>query len=238
MPLEKELWLVDQLTMLAEAFGESGEKLSAQRLQIYACDLADLDRSQLEIAFLRARRECKFFPKIAELRELAGANPAQEREAEGCKAWDLLMGFVRKYVGNDIFGNYGPEHGWYPKSYPTLSGRILDVVRRTGGWKAYKCLADADFPFQQRRFFEQYEAWISVEKISPAALLTEAPRRQLVAKPDAHETKGPTPQARSAEVPPFKPKPIPTPLTDVQLRDRRAMLRQQAESLRSRKSTP
>jgi hypothetical protein len=73
-PLEKELWLVDQLSVLAEAFGEC-EKVSPQRLQI--CDLADLDQRQLDIAFKRARTELKFFPKISELRELAGV-PKQE----------------------------------------------------------------------------------------------------------------------------------------------------------------
>ena len=55
MPLDKELWLVDQLTVLAEALGECGEKVSPQRLQIYASDLADLDQRQLEIAFRRAQ---------------------------------------------------------------------------------------------------------------------------------------------------------------------------------------
>jgi hypothetical protein len=30
-PLDKELWLVDQLTVLAEALGECGEKVSPQR---------------------------------------------------------------------------------------------------------------------------------------------------------------------------------------------------------------
>jgi hypothetical protein len=52
--------------VLAEAFGEC-EKVSPQRLQIYAGDLADLDPRQLDIAFKRARTELKFFPKISEL---------------------------------------------------------------------------------------------------------------------------------------------------------------------------
>jgi hypothetical protein len=70
-PLEKELWLVDQLTVLAEAFGEC-EKVSPQRLQIYAGDLADLDQRQLDIAFKRARTELKFFPKISDYENWLG----------------------------------------------------------------------------------------------------------------------------------------------------------------------
>src|SRR5450755_4474192 len=77
-------WIGEQLTILGEAMGES---LSQARLQIYAADLADLNRSQLEIAFARARRELKFFPKIAELRDLAGVAAKDERNVEAEAAW-------------------------------------------------------------------------------------------------------------------------------------------------------
>src|SRR5207244_2336649 len=103
-PLEKELWLVDQLTVLAEALGECGEKVSPQRLQIYAGELADLDQRQLESAFRRARRELKFFPKISELRELAGV-PKQEQcnEAEAYSAFQAVIRHVERN-GLDLGG--------------------------------------------------------------------------------------------------------------------------------------
>jgi hypothetical protein len=63
-------WINDQLTILAEAFGE---KLTEERQDIYCGSLADIQQKQLDIAFRRARCELKWFPKIAELRELAGA---------------------------------------------------------------------------------------------------------------------------------------------------------------------
>jgi hypothetical protein len=134
------------------AFG-SPPDVTAERLRIYADDLADLSRKQLETALTRARRELKFFPKIAELRDLAGASPKQGQDAEGRKGWDVVTQFVGKYVGNDVYGNFGPEHGWHAKTFPKLSDRILDTVRRTGGWKVYKCMTDEDFPFVQKRFF-------------------------------------------------------------------------------------
>ncbi len=62
-------WINDQLTILAEAFGET---LTEQRQEIYCGGLADIKQNQLEIAFRRARYELKWFPKLAELRELAG----------------------------------------------------------------------------------------------------------------------------------------------------------------------
>lgn len=65
-------WISDQLTVLAEAFGEQP---SEQRQEIYCRGLADIQRDRLASAFRRARYESKFFPKLAELREYSGALP-------------------------------------------------------------------------------------------------------------------------------------------------------------------
>jgi hypothetical protein len=224
-------WLVEQVTILAEAIGEA---MTPARLKIYAADLADLDRSQLEMAFARGRRECRFFPKIAELRELAGASPKQSQDAEARKAWDVLQTFVSKYVGNDVHGTYGPVHGWHPKTFPQLSDRILDTVRRSGGWKTYKCMTDEDFPFVQKRFFEEFLAWTAVERVDLGHMLTAAvpePKRLSDGvKIEQRRENKPT-EARTS-----KPKPIPQPLTDAQRRDRREMLRQQAAYVRQREA--
>ena len=69
-----------------------------------------------------------------------------------------------------------------------------------------------------------------MEQIAPSRLLTEMSRLQLVAKrvdpsPDREQN------VEQPEAPAFKPESIPAPLTDVQLQDRRAMLRQQAAFL-------
>lgn len=225
-PQSLRRWIIDQITILAEAFSQP---MTSERLRIYAGDLEDIERSRLETGFSRARRELTFFPKIAELRALASGRPAEHQDAEARKAWDVLTSFVRKYVGNDVYGNYGPEHGWHPKNFPRLSDRILDTLRRTGGWKTYACMTEADFPFVQKRFFEEYQAWTAVEQVSSARLLTETPRHLLAAK--RLEQAQPEVKKSTPEPPEFKARPIPEPLTDAQLRDRREMLRQQAESL-------
>ncbi len=62
-------WLVNEITVLAEAFGEG---LTAERQAIYGEALADIEPDDLRTAFRRARYELRWFPKIAELRELAG----------------------------------------------------------------------------------------------------------------------------------------------------------------------
>src|SRR5215469_15594360 len=55
--------IIQQLTILAEALGET---MTPARLKIYAADLVDLTAEQLAVAFNRARRERRFFPKIEE----------------------------------------------------------------------------------------------------------------------------------------------------------------------------
>lgn len=71
-------WINDELTILAEAFGEP---LTEQRQEIYCAGLADLDEDRLHVVFHRARYELKWFPKLAELRELAGASPGMQNDA-------------------------------------------------------------------------------------------------------------------------------------------------------------
>src|SRR6516225_5452511 len=89
-----QLWLIDELTVLAAAMGHS---VTAERLRIYARDLStDLTREQLQTALMRARRELKFFPQISELRELAGANEAQRRHVEAEEAWNFANRYLRK----------------------------------------------------------------------------------------------------------------------------------------------
>ena len=119
MPLDKELWLVDQLTVLAEALGECGEKVSPQRLQIYAGDLADLERRQLETAFRRARTELKFFPKISELRELAGV-PKQEQCNEA-EAYSAFQSVIRHLDRNGIDAGIRSLPWRLPSRTPTSS---------------------------------------------------------------------------------------------------------------------
>ena len=181
-------WLIEQLALLAMALGEA---ISDGRLAIYADELSDLTCDQLAVAFRRARRECRFFPRIAELRELAGAASAErQRNAEALAAWDTVVAYVQKYVGNDPEGNYGPQFGWYratwnrPATYPTLPQRLLDVIRRTGGWSAYALMGDTDFPFQQKRFVEAYLSWAETNAAVPALAATAGPALAAPIAPD------------------------------------------------------
>ena len=220
--------MVRKLDRFYSVVGKAPEEIGALALMAeYLCQ-AGTDE-QIAGTLTRCAFECKYPIRLPDILQRIPGHEVPQLEAEARKAWDVLNAFVRKYVGNDPFGNYGPEYGWYPESFPKLRNRILDTVRRTGSWKVYACMTTEDFPFVQKRFFEEYEAWTAVNEINPAVLclLTEKPIPQLHAATEPAEQK---------RVPP-KPvahvlvKPIPQPMTDVELRDRREILRQQVVAL-------
>jgi hypothetical protein len=207
------------------------EPLTPESLAMYVESLADLSDDQILLGVGRAVRELEWFPKPAKLRELAGAEGSvTDQDARAREAWDSMIQFVAKYVGNDVYGNYGPEHGWYPKTFPDPGQKISDTVRRTGGWRTYKCMTKEDFPFTQKRFLEEYAAWTAVEQISSTKSLPQITRLQLVSKPMT-TSKVSLPRTEPTEVPVLKAKPITVPMTDAELCDRRKLLRQQAELL-------
>ena len=132
-------------------------------------------------------------------------------------------------MSNDVYGNYGPDHGWCPNTFPKLSQRILDTVRRTGGWRTYKCMTDQDYPHQQKRFFEEYAAWTAVEHTAPAKLLTAMPAFQLMAKPMDIPKSEPRPVPITQQV---TLKKVPVRPTPEQMHDRAAVQKQALEDWR------
>jgi hypothetical protein len=129
-----------------------GESLSPERLQIYAADLADLDHSQLGVAFGRARRECRFFPKIAELRDLAGFAVKDLRNVEAEAAWKWANDYLRKW-GVDLLPIYS---GGNRIDAPALPQRIDYALRRIGGLSGLNQITEDNRAFMFRDFCESY----------------------------------------------------------------------------------
>ncbi len=162
---------------------------------------------EIDGALTRCARECRYPIRLPDILQRIQGQEIPQLEAEGRKAWDLVTSFVSKWVQSDVEGRYVITRGARSSEPSKLAQRILDTVRRTGGWRAYKCMTNDDFPFQQKRFVEEYEAWTAVEQIAPSKLLTEMPRLQLVAKP-MDPPRVEEPRAQQPEAPAFKPKSI------------------------------
>lgn len=205
-----------------------GESLTPSRLQIYAVDLDDLTEEQLDCAFGRARRELKFFPKIAELRELAGATDEDQRKIEAEAAWKFAVDYLQMH-GADLMPTYSNGQRQYP---PPLPPRIEYALRRIGGLRALNNMTDDARPFAYKDFAEAYFLAPIAEQLTLRLQLGFGGNLpgQVKQLTDGKKTGGS--QARHEENPPgSKMKPIPKPMTDVELRDRREMLRQQVAAL-------
>jgi hypothetical protein len=127
-------WLVNEITVLGEAFGEG---LTAERQAIYGEALADIDADRLRTAFRRARYELRWFPKIAELRELAGALPDGASD-----------------------GRPGPEEAWarMPKGERIEDDTVVWCEEERAAYDACRSLLlDGDQIAARMAFKERYE---------------------------------------------------------------------------------
>jgi len=212
---------------LAEAFREN---LTAELLTIYVETTADLSHEQIKQAITRAIQERDFFPRVSELRKLAGAGAEEQKDAEAHRAWDVLLRYVDDWIQSDPQGCYGPEQGCRKTRPPKLEPRIVDCVRRLGGWRRLKTASEDDLPFLKKDFLEEYSRWEAVDRVDVSHMLNAVtPTLQL----KAMEPPAPTLVA-PLDVSKQKPKAVYEPLTPQQIRDRREMLRQQAEVMKSK----
>ncbi len=169
-------WITDQLQALAISKGMTYEP---QRLKINAEDLLDIPQERLAMLFAKARRELDYLPQVPELRRLAHVDESGNVDADMRAAWDLLIKHVAKWGR----WNCERDHAYLETGAPVLPQRIADSVRRTGGWTLYLAMDADSFPFQQKRFFEEYKAWTRTERaaVDLARLLPAADVKQLVA---------------------------------------------------------
>jgi hypothetical protein len=150
--------------MLAEGFGES---LTEERLEIYGRALGDIPQDRLNIAFQRALHEQTFFPKVAELRSLAGLGAEDKNKIDANAAWD----YVNKYLGKwgvDLLPLFS---GGKVTTPPPLDARTAYALRRIGGLRALNQVDVDKMPFMYRDFCEAYA-------LAPVAELMALPLQQ------------------------------------------------------------
>jgi len=146
--------------MLAEAFAEP---LTDERSEIYVRGLADIPQDQLRISFQRALRELTWFPKLAELRNFAGANSDGEAKVEAAAAWAYVNEYLRKW-GADLLPI---RSGGKEIPPPPLDSRVDYALRRIGGFHALHQMDINRMPFIYRDFCEAYAQAPLAEHLAP-----------------------------------------------------------------------
>jgi hypothetical protein len=170
--LEVLSWISDQLTMLAEAFAEP---LTEERMEIYVRGLADIPQDQLKLSFQRALRELTWFPKLAELRNLAGTNSDAEQKVEAHAAWTYVNDYLQQW-GVDRLPLYKNGEQISP---PPLDPRAEYALRRIGGFQALNQMDVNRQPFVFRDFCEAYSQAPIADRLAPRLEQQFAPNKML-----------------------------------------------------------
>jgi hypothetical protein len=164
---EKDLafldWIHDQLTILAEAFGEP---LTLERAEIYVGGLADIPQERLKAGFRRSLYELKFFPRLAELRDLSGSSAEEEKKVEAQAAWHQVNEYLRKWGVEKLPIRSGGK--WITP--PPLEPRLEYAIRQIGGLWRLNQVTDETFHFMFRDFCEAYMLAPVAELMAPQLL--------------------------------------------------------------------
>lgn len=123
-----------------------------------AQSLSDLSEDSLRVAFNRAHRECKFFPKPSELREMAVGKVADQEEVKSLAAWNWILDFMRKFWHADL--------GIYQNA-PVIPPAIMYALRIIGGFRSLSQMEVSSQPFIQKAFLAAYKLAPVAEMMQP-----------------------------------------------------------------------
>lgn len=159
---------------------------------------------------------------------------SQREDAECRAAWDALLLYADKHIVSDPEGNYGPRRYFGMKTdIPELDQRTADCLRRIGRWSAIKTMTQDNYPFVQKRFYEEYRAWdATAAALNSGALNGNEPFKTLVEKtamPERKRIAAPS-LAASAATTGYTPRPR------VQARNSRETLLEQTKLLEAQRT--
>lgn len=174
--LQRELQVLEMLTTFYAAAGnapdtDAGLALMAKFLSARA------DPQAINAALERCLVECRYPIRLPDILQRIPGTEAADMNADKRRAWDVVEEFASKWLR----WNEDRTSAYIETGAPPISKRVIDCVRRSGGWSLYLRMTDADYPFAQKRFFEEWGAWTDVDRISrdPARALVFPELKQL-----------------------------------------------------------
>jgi hypothetical protein len=138
--------IIDQLVILAEAFGLS---INDARMEIYAKMLLDLPIDKIQagiICIIKTRTFAGNLPTVAEIREAIAGN-GQPLETRAALAWDIVLTAIH-------------EHG--PYQSPAFADPIITrIVIAWGGWSDFGTWPAEETKWKRKEFMQLYGAYAS-----------------------------------------------------------------------------
>ncbi len=125
-------------------FANFAAEADEDQIRCYVLGLADLGEEAFNSAILRAIRELKFLPKVAELRELAGEK--RDGESRAIAAWSDVLQAVR--LG--------------PYKHVSFEDRLCNAaIRNLGGWPKFHERYCNDEKWVRLDFIKTYKSFVS-----------------------------------------------------------------------------
>ena len=184
----------------------------------------EIGEESFSAALVAAVRSSEYFPVIAKIRQCASLSAEQQKAAGADAAWQYVIAYNSKGYACD-----------WAKNVPALPVRIEYAARAVGGIHAINNADPKSVPFMRRDFctaWEQYqESSAALGELLLASPLEFPPDRLLATdKREAEETaKATSKEIVTHAMPHLKVR----ELTDAEFEDRKEILRQQAEKLKS-----
>ena len=142
-------------------------ELEEEIFEIYIEELNRYGESELQKLFSRVIRECRYFPRVAELEELSGRTGGKQQAALTSRAYEAFeeaLSMMRKV------GSYRA---------PEFSDPLIPVVikNRFGGWVRFGRIEVTDWT--RKAFVEEYRALSEAGEVPQIELAGIHQRTQL-----------------------------------------------------------
>lgn len=149
-----------RMRVLAEVLPSQHKTMTDARIEIYFIALKDIESGALDQAFKTALRTCKFFPAIAELRDLAGYGLADSQvsiESKALQAWSVVRDAMDRY-------DYGRS--------VDFGGTANAAIDNLGGWVRLCGLPQDELDKWTRKdFLRVYAAYEQSGVVGPPYLM-------------------------------------------------------------------
>jgi hypothetical protein len=160
--------------------------ITEQDFALYGDALSDLTPDQLDAAFLRASRVCRFFPTPADIRSQVEDTNLKVSQLEADNAWQRVIEWIQCW--------YHPDIG-VSKRAPNLKEAVKHAIIAAGGFDyLFNCCGEKE-QWAKKRFLESYKNIHELGEVEHLLGDGEAKQilKQLASEPHKTERKQLTP---------------------------------------------
>jgi hypothetical protein len=132
-------------------FGIEHKEDVAPRLPLWLEAFGGMEPEKLQILFVRAIQNIKFFPKISEILQPCDVASTAYADEQAERAWQKILEYRRRFWNPDMPGGFS-------SSAPQLSDRMQTAARASGVFRDFDTL-EALHTWAKKAFIESYQRY-------------------------------------------------------------------------------